>query len=372
MPNGSDRRVRYAVVGLGWISQAALLPGFANAHNAQLTALVSDSEHKLRELGKRYNIPRERQYTYDQYDECLKSGDVDAVYIGLPNHLHREYTVRAAQAGVHVLCEKPMAPTEADCQAMIRAAEASNVKLMIAYRLHFEEANLTAIDRIAKGEIGEPRQYVGFFTEQVEEGNIRLRDETGGGTLWDIGVYCINAARYLFQANPIEASAMLVHGHEPRFREVEETTSAILRFPDDRVAAFTCGFGSAGISTYQVAGSEASLRLDPGYGFTTDLKHYFRKEGDPEERVFPKRDQFGAQLVYFSDCILQDKTPEPDGYEGLTDVQIILALYESARSGAPVSLDLATKTTWPTLEQSIHLPPIEEPPLLEAEPPEGS
>jgi glucose-fructose oxidoreductase len=187
------KKIRYAVVGLGYIAQNAVLPAFAHARNSELTALVSDNPTKLKKLSKKYCVPH--TYSYEEYSECLESGEVDAVYIALPNHMHRAYTEAAARAGVHVLCEKPMAVTEEDCQAMIAAAEKNNIKLMIAYRLHFEEANLRAVELVQSGKLGEPRVFDSVFTMQVKPGNVRLQKEKGGGTLYDIGIYCINAAR---------------------------------------------------------------------------------------------------------------------------------------------------------------------------------
>jgi predicted dehydrogenase len=145
----SDRKVRYAVVGLGYISQIAVLPAFAHAReNSELVALVSDDKTKLKKLARKYKVAD--AYTYETYADCLESKIVDAVYIALPNHMHRAYTEAAARVGVHVLCEKPMAPTEQDCEAMIAAADRGKVKLMIAYRLHFEEGNLTAIATVQR------------------------------------------------------------------------------------------------------------------------------------------------------------------------------------------------------------------------------
>jgi predicted dehydrogenase len=149
-----DRTIRYAVVGLGHIAQVAVLPAFEHARkNSSLAALVSDDPVKLKELGDRYAI--ENRYSYQQFDDCLQSGAIDAVYIALPNHLHAEYSVRAAEAGIHVLCEKPMAVTEDECQKMLAAAELSSVRLMIAYRLHFEKTNLEAIEIVRSGVLGE-------------------------------------------------------------------------------------------------------------------------------------------------------------------------------------------------------------------------
>src|SRR6266550_6491801 len=195
----SGKKVRYAVVGLGYISQAAVLPAFAHARNSALTALVSDNPTKLKKLSKKYSVPN--TYSYEEYSECLASGEVDAVYIALPNHLHRAYTEAAAAAGIHVLCEKPMAVTEGDCQAMIAAAEKNKIKLMIAYRLHFEEANLKAIELVQSGKLGEPRIFNSTFTMQMKPGNVRMQREKGGA-LYDIGIYCINAVRALFAAEP--------------------------------------------------------------------------------------------------------------------------------------------------------------------------
>ena len=148
-----DRPVRYAVVGLGWIAQSAVLPAFEHARkNSRLAAFVSGSPRKLEQLGRRYGV--DQRFSYEQYDECLRSGEVDAVYIALPNHMHHEYAVRAAEAGVHVLCEKPLAVSEAGCGEMIRAARENSVLLMTAYRLHFERTNLEAAEQVRSGKIG--------------------------------------------------------------------------------------------------------------------------------------------------------------------------------------------------------------------------
>ena len=197
------RKVRYAVVGLGYIAQMAVLPAFAHAgENSELAALVSDDPEKLAKLGRKYRVAD--RFGYDDFEAGLRDAGVDAVYLALPNHLHREYTERAAAAGVHVLCEKPMAVTEDDCRAMIRGCDGSGIKLMIAYRLHFEEANLRAVDLVQSGRLGDVRAFNSVFTMQVKAGDIRLNPRAqGGGTLYDIGISCINAARYLFEAEPV-------------------------------------------------------------------------------------------------------------------------------------------------------------------------
>ncbi|NJO41276.1 MAG: Gfo/Idh/MocA family oxidoreductase [Cyanobacteria bacterium CRU_2_1] len=366
----TSRKIRYAVVGLGWFAQAAAMPAFDHAENSELVALVSDDPTKREELSKRYNI--QHTYSYEQYEDCLKSGEVDAVYIALPNHLHREYTVRAANAGIHVLCEKPMAITVDECEAMIQAAKDNTVKLMIAYRLHLEEANLQAVETVRSGKIGEPRIFNSIFTQQTEAGNVRVEKEKGGGTLDDIGIYCINAARYLFQDEPIEVFATSANNGEERFREVDEMTSAILRFPGDRLATFTCSFGAAKVSTYQVVGTKGDLRADPAYSTQGEMKHILTIDGEKQERSFESHDQLAAEFVYFSDCILQNKEPEPSGTEGLIDVQIIRALYRSIETGGFVQIDTAKRHERPTAERTIERPPLKEKPdLVHAADPSG-
>ncbi len=360
----AKRKIRYAVVGLGYIAQIAVLPAFASAKNSELAALVSDDRIKLEKLSKTYEVPR--GYSYEDYDECLSSGEIDAVYIALPNNMHHEYTVRACRAGLNVLCEKPMAVTEADCEEMITAAADNAVKLMIGYRLHFERANMEAVELSQSGKLGELRAFNSVFTMQVKEGDIRLQKDLGGGTLYDIGIYCINAARYIFRDEPIEVFGFSANNEEKRFKEVDEMFSAVLRFPEERLASFTTSFGASDISAYQIVGTEGDLRVDPGYEFAADLKHHFTIKGKTRERTFPKRDQFAPELIYFSDCIINDENPEPSGKEGLADVRIIRALYRSAATGQPVRLGDYEKEERPSIEQEIDEPPVKKPELVRA------
>jgi glucose-fructose oxidoreductase len=360
--------IGYAVVGLGHIAQVAVLPAFAHAkRNSRLVALVSDDRRKRSELGRRFGV---ETYTYDEYDECLSNPEVDAVYIALPNSLHCNYTVRAARNGVHVLCEKPMALDERQCLRMIRAAKEYGVKLMIAYRLHFEEANLLATQVVRRGKLGKPRIFNSVFGMQVNPGDIRLKRELGGGTLYDIGIYCINAARALFRDEPVEVAAFTSSNGDQRFREVDEMTSALLRFPGDRLASFTSSFGAADVATYDVIGTQGRLRVEPAYEYAEGLSHHLMVNGKERRRYFPKRDQFAAELLYFSDCIRRGREPEPSGYEGLADIRIIRALQRSAATQRPVKLaPLRRKLTRPSVRQEIRRPPVRKPRTVRARPP---
>jgi len=360
------KQIRYAVVGLGHIAQVAVLPAFGNARrNSHLAGLVSGDPLKRTELARKYGV--EHAWSYEQFDDCLKSGTIDAVYIALPNHLHHEYALRAAQAGIHVLCEKPMALTEEECVRMAAAASASRARLMVAYRLHFERANLEAIEVLRSGRLGEPRLFNSTFCTPVEAGNVRVRRATGGGVLYDIGIYCINAARALFRDEPIEVQAATagVRG------EVEEAVTGWLRFPGDRLATFSCSFGAAKVSEYRVAGTKGDLCVEPAYDYARPLKHRLTLDGETRERRYAKRDQFAPELLYFSDCILLNREPEPGAEEGLADVRIIRALYHSAEKGHPVELEPFKRSERPTLEQEIRRPPIDKPEVIHARAPSG-
>ncbi|MFP4622802.1 MAG: Gfo/Idh/MocA family oxidoreductase [Gemmatimonadota bacterium] len=364
-----DRTVGYAVVGLGWISQAAMLPAFANARHARLAALVSGGTDKRRRLAERYHLDPERDtYAYDAFEACLARDDVDAVYIAVPNHLHGEYTERAAAAGVHVLCEKPMAVTGEECRAMIRACDEAGVELMVAYRLHFDPANLVAVERVRSGAIGRTRVFSATFTQQVEAGDIRLMPpERGGGPLYDIGIYCINAARYLFRAEPEAVWATRASRPQARFDQAGEMMSCVLRFPGDRLATFTCSFGAHAVSVFHLVGDAGALRMDNAFNFTGERRLEVVGD-DGGTRTFSETDQFGPQLDYFAGCVREDRRPEPDGEEGLVDVRIIRALYEALEDGSAVEIDVR-RDRRPEPGMAAEYPSLEAPELVGADEP---
>jgi predicted dehydrogenase len=359
-----EPKVRYAVVGAGHIVQVAVLPAFHNARrNSELAAIVSGDPDKRNELGRRYGVPA---YDYAGLEECLEAERVDAVYIGLPNDQHCAFTERAAAAGAHVLCEKPMAVTAEECDRMLRAADDAGVKLMVAYRLHFDPANLRAVEIGSSGQLGELRLFSSTFSMQVRPDNIRTEGEKGGGPLYDIGIYCIQAARYLFRSEPTQALALAATGAEPRFAEIEEAISCVLRFPQERLAAFTCSFGAADVSSYRLVGLRGDLRVEPAYEYAEPLVHHLTVGGRMRTRSFALRDQFAPELLHFSACIRQDEEPEPSGREGKVDVQIIEALHRSAERGAAIDLPILEGDRRPEPRQAKRLPPVRKPRLVHA------
>lgn len=254
-----------------------------------------------------------------------------------------------------------MATTESDCKAMIRACDRADVKLMIAYRLHFTDSHLQAIEMARSGKLGELRIFSSLFAMQVKDDNIRVKQEAGGGPLLDIGVYCINAARYLFGAEPVDVAAITATSKDPRFKEVNEMVSAVLRFPGDRLAAFTCSLGAHNISKFDLVGTKAVLHLEPAYDYKGEIRWAIRRGEREERKTFPKGDQFAAQIDYFSKCITEDRVPEPSGAEGLADVRVIRAIDEAAELKRAVRLKPFRKTKRPDFRQEIKRRPARKP-----------
>jgi glucose-fructose oxidoreductase len=364
------RKVRYAVVGLGYFAQKAILPAFAHASkNSQLVALVSGDPRKLKKLVKLYDVAR--SLPYDDFDALCASGDIDAVYLAVPNHKHREYTERAARHGVHVLVEKPMAVTEEDCEAMIAACRAGQARLMIAYRLHFEASNLRALDLVRRKKLGEPRFFNSSFSFQIAADNVRLNPAgEGGGALYDIGVYCINAARTLFGDEPTEVSCLAARGSDPRFGAVDEQYQVGLRFPGERLASFVVGFGAVATDSYDVVGTKGALRLEPAYSYIGGRQQRLTAGDKTETKKWKPHDQIAAEVIYFSDCILAGREPEPDGLEGLADVRVVRAALRSLGDGRPVPLTSPPRPKHPDpAAQKISRPPVEpDPPTVAVRP----
>jgi predicted dehydrogenase len=346
-------KVRYAVVGAGNIAQVAVLPAFKNAkENSELVAIVSGDATKRRELCKKYDLQHDADYA--DFEALLKAAHVDAVYIATPNATHLEYAVRAAKVGVHVLSEKPLATSAADALVMADVCKYSNVKLMVAYRLHFDEATLRTYELISDGRIGEARLFESTFTHVVRPGDIRTQpDEEGGGAVLDLGVYCVNMARHVFQAEPLQVSAMSVMRNGS-----DETTTATLRFAGDRIAHFTVSNAGSAISSFRVVGSDGDLLCEPAYEYAEAQEHFLTRDGETEHKSFSVRDQFAPQLIHFSDCILNDRQPKPGADEALADLRVVDAIVKSAATGEIVVLEPMRHAYHPKPEQEMHKPAV--------------
>ena len=333
----TTKKVRYAVIGAGWISQEAFLPAVEQTGNSEVVAIVSGHLDKAKQLAAFYGI--EGVYSYDQFDALARSGDLDAVYIATPNSSHARFAVQAAQHRLHILVEKPLALSLAEAESMRAAADEAGVYLTTAYRLHNDPGTLQAMEMIRSGAIGDPRYFGSAFCFQIAAGNHRLHKDHWGGPLQDVGVYCLNAARHVFGGEPVEAHAVAgSDASDPRFAEVDAGISATLRFEGGRIASFYAGFGADPVDHFQVLGTKGSLEFQHAYLFGTGRTIVLRR-GDAVERIeLAETDNFSGMIAYFSDCILQGKRPAVDSGEGLEDMRALLAIDEAAARGAPVRL----------------------------------
>ncbi len=361
-----DKKIRYAVVGAGWISQAAFMPGVKQTGNSVLTAIVTGDSTKAETLGRQYGI--ERAYHYDAYVAALDSGGFDAIYLALPNHQHRQFAVPALERGIHVLLEKPMATSEEDCRAIIDAARRGRAKLMLAYRLHFEPGTLEAIRIAQSGALGRLSTFSSTFTQQVEDGNHRAQNGYWSGPVPDMGTYPINAVRNLFHAEPTEVMAW---GTDTKGFGFHDTVSVTMRFPEDRLAQFTVAYGLEGADEYRITGDEGTLRVSPGYTLQGGLHHALTVDGSVTETDFRAIDQFAGETAYFSDCILENREPEPDGEEGLFDVRILAAIERALATGRSQELTPAQRGKRAMPDQRTDFPPSSAPSLVNAAAPEG-
>ncbi len=334
---GLKKKVRYAIVALGDIAQEAMLPGVAHTGNSEVTAFVTGDPVKAREVGAQYGV--ETTCGYDGFDALLASGKIDAIYLATPNWRHAEFVVPALKAGIHVLCEKPLEISMAAAQPIVDAARASAAKLMVAYRLHFEPATLDAIERIRAGELGDPILFTSCFAQRVDPDNHRVKNGVLAGPLLDMGPYPINAMRYLFGDEPTEVVAAVGTRHpESGFGDLDDTVAATLRFPGGRIGQFVVSYYANSIGSLVIAGTKGSIRLDPAYTFGEGLEQW-RTIGDKKSHeTFKATDQFGGELRYFSDCILDDVEPEPDVDEGLADLRVTDGILRALASGRTETL----------------------------------
>ena len=338
-PATPAKKLGFALVGLGRLSINQLLPAFAKCEHARCTALVSGHADKAKKLASEFNVPEKNIYSYENFDSIKDNGDVDAIYIVLPNSMHAEYTIRAAKAGKHVLCEKPMANTVDECRQMIDACKAANRKLMIAYRLHYEPMTQKAIQICREKTYGPVKTIEADFGFNIGPNQWRLDKKlAGGGPLVDVGVYCINACRALAGEEPAQVSATMHQPKDdPRFKEVEESMAWWMRFPSGIVANCATSYGANPGNRYRVSTQTAQITVDPAYSYN-GLHMEIRAKGKPEPADFPSVDQFAAEMDHFAQCVVNDKTPATPGEEGLADVKIIRKLYESAENGKTLEM----------------------------------
>jgi len=332
--------VGYAAVGLGNISDI-FMRACAKSQTAKITALVTGhADTKGKKYAAMYGIPETSIYTYETYDRLRDNKDVEAVYIGLPNSMHREYTIRAAQMGKHVLCEKPMAISSAECQQMIDACRTAKVKLMIAYRVHYEPTHLEAKRLIKSGAIGQIESFEGSFGFNAQPGAWRLnRKLAGGGSLVDVGIYPLNEIRWLTEEEPTGFTAVAsTRDHTSgRFAEVEQTLDFTIQMPSGISAALGCTYGSSMPGYLRIHGDRGTLELDPAYNYEGVHLRSLDLRGNRVD-ITSQGDQtmhFQLEAEHFANCVRTNTEPQSPGEEGLHDMRAIEAIYKAA--GKPMS-----------------------------------
>ena len=334
----ANRQIGYCVIGLGRIANH-FIGGVQGSSASKITGLVSGHRDKAEKFAARLGVPKSSIYSYEDMDRMRDNKNIDAVYVALPNSMHAEYTIRSAKAGKHILCEKPMSTSVTDAEAMIAACKASNVKLMIAYRLHYEPTNLRAIELIRQGALGKVQviESANGFYETLGEWRLN-KAMSGGGPMLDVGIYSLNATRYLTGEEPESFTASVsTIDHDGRFDTVEENTTWTTKFPSGALASCCTTYGANMRSYYRVYGSKGWLEVGSfGYeGLRLQANYTSGGRGTPatvldEPNTEPDPKQFTRQSDHFTDCILHNKTPRTPGEEGLRDMQCMQQIYKAA------------------------------------------
>ncbi len=340
VPDPPGKKLGWAIVGLGSLAINQILPAFASCEKSKVVAFVSGHPDKANKLALRYGVNPKNIYNYEHYDSIKDNPEVDVIYIVLPNSMHAEYTIRGLQAGKHVLSEKPMANTPADCQQMIDAGKKANRKLMVAYRCQYEPFNREAIRMAREQELGPTKVIIadaGFNIGDPTQWRLK-KSMAGGGCLMDIGIYALQASRYISGEEPTELNAATyTTPGDPRFKEVEETINFQLRFPSGILANCTSSYGYSAQGRYRAVATKGYFELDPAIWYTGQ-RMFVHRDNVNEERFLPVRDQFATEMDHMSGCVMDNKEPLTPGEEGLRDLKIITAIYEAARSGKTVKL----------------------------------
>jgi predicted dehydrogenase len=326
------KKIGYAVIGLGIIADH-FMRGVLDTTNSQITGLVSGHRDKADRIAAQYGVASNCIYNYENFDQIAHNPAIDAVYVALPNSMHAEYTIRAAKAGKHVLCEKPMSTNVAEAEAMIAACKAAHVKLMIAYRCLYEPTNLRAVKLIRDGALGQVQVIESSFGFNIGPNQWRTNKKlAGGGPLFDVGIYSLSACRYLTGEDPQHIAAFTsTIDHDARFAEVEENVSWTMKFPSGIVATCNTSYGANIEGYFRVYGSKGWLQVDPAFNYD-GLRLRADFSGTQLDEPNPAKDpsHFTAEAAHFSANIQDGTEPRASGEVGLSDMRYITEIYRSA------------------------------------------
>lgn len=330
--DNGDKRLGIALVGLGSYTKGQLVPALELTDNVYLAALVSGDRDKANSLGAKYNIPSKNLYTYDTFHQIADNEEVDIVYVVLPNALHAEYTIRAAEAGKHVICEKPMAITEEECRSMIAACDKAGRMLSVGYRLHFEPYNQEMMRLGQKMEFGAIKTIKSGHGMSSTSGWRLDRALAGGGPLMDVGIYVVQAAIYTTGEVPLSVLANARTDHPKQFKNIEETLYWTMKFPSGATAV--CETSYSHESNYlRVEAEDGWFELSPAFKYGGLAGRTSRGE-----MKFPDIYQQAAQMDDFGLCITEGRESRVPGEMGLRDVRILRKIYEAMESGREITL----------------------------------
>jgi predicted dehydrogenase len=322
------------VLGTAHIARAAVVPAIRASTNGEIVAVASRDSARARDFALDASIPR----AYGSYEALLDDADVDAVYVPLPNSLHREWTIKSVEAAKHVLCEKPLGAGEAECRAMAATAAARGVRLLEAFMYRFHPRTVRVLERVRDGDIGEVRFIRSSFTFRLTRpGNIRWSPELAGGALMDVGCYCVNVSRTMAGGEPEEVQATA----NWTARGVDREMAGILRFPGGVLAHFDCALTAERNETYEVAGTDGVLRVPAAFlpGRDDAPIHCERGRERDAIEIVPGVDEYRLMVEHFAECVLQDRPLRYPADEAALNMRTIEALYRSARAGGmPVAL----------------------------------
>ena len=322
----AERKLRWGVISTANIGRAAVLPAIQASGNSELVAVASRDAQKADDFAARLGIPE----SYGSYEALLEADDVDAVYIPLPNSMHREWAIKAAAAGKHILCEKPLALTAAECSEMEAAAREHGVKLMEAFMYRFHPRTQRVRAMVANGAIGELGLIHAAFTFPVTNpANIRLQPELGGGSLMDVGCYCVNVSRTMAGAEPVEVQAYARWAASG----VDEQMAGTLRFANGLIAQFDCALTMERREGYELAGTAGHLEVPaaflPGTNDAVILERHGRQSSS--NHTLAGVDEYRLMVEHFADCALNDRPLRYTAGEAAANMRVIEALYRSAR-----------------------------------------